>query len=118
MAKRPTDEAMKTRALDRWNNEGGAPVSTKRPKRPRDPNQLGKLIVDLSVGEAEDAKPEDESKNPAAKALGRWAERHARKPCRPRGARRSRGWQRRSDGRRRLDLRSTPCTTTTPKVAR
>ena len=70
MAKRPTDEAMKTRALDRWNNEGGAPVSTKRPKRPRDPNQLGKLIVDFSVGEVEDAKPEYDGKNPAAKALG------------------------------------------------
>jgi hypothetical protein len=32
----------------------------KRPKRPRDPNQLGKLIVDLSVGEATDqVRPED-----------------------------------------------------------
>jgi hypothetical protein len=32
----------------------------KHPKRPRDPNQLGKLIVDLSVGEAkEQASPED-----------------------------------------------------------
>ena len=29
----------------------------KRPKRPRDPNQLGKLIVDLSVGEAVEAVP-------------------------------------------------------------
>jgi hypothetical protein len=28
----------------------------KRPKRPRDPNQLGKLIVDLSVGEATEAE--------------------------------------------------------------
>jgi hypothetical protein len=27
----------------------------KHPKRPRDPNQLGKLIVDLSVGEASEA---------------------------------------------------------------
>jgi hypothetical protein len=32
----------------------------KPPKRPRDPNQLGKLIVDLSVGEAKSpAAPED-----------------------------------------------------------
>jgi hypothetical protein len=32
----------------------------KRPKRPRDPNQLGKLIVDLSIGEAkEEASIED-----------------------------------------------------------
>ena len=43
----------------------------KNPKRPRDPNQLGKLIVDLSVGEVEEAAPEDDGKNPAAKALGR-----------------------------------------------
>ena len=45
----------------------------KRPKRPRDPNQLGKLIVDLSVGEADDSKnmPDDSSKDPAAVALGK-----------------------------------------------
>lgn len=44
-----------------------------RPKRPRDPNQLGKLIVDLSVGEADDSKnmPDDSGKDPAAMALGR-----------------------------------------------
>jgi hypothetical protein len=29
-------------------------MAPKRPKRPRDPSQLGKLIVDLSVGEASD----------------------------------------------------------------
>lgn len=33
----------------------------KRPKRPRDPNQLGKLIVDLSVGEASEAEPIQDS---------------------------------------------------------
>ena len=45
----------------------------KRPKRPRDPNQLGKLIVDISVGEADDSKNlQDESgKDPAAVALGK-----------------------------------------------
>ena len=43
----------------------------KRPKRPRDPNQFGKLIVDLSVGEAEEAPPADDGKNKAAQALGR-----------------------------------------------
>ena len=45
----------------------------KRPKRPRDPNQLGKLIVDLSVGEADDSKnmPDDSGKDPAAVALGK-----------------------------------------------
>jgi hypothetical protein len=30
-------------------------MAQKRPKRPRDPNQLGKLIVDLSTGEAIEA---------------------------------------------------------------
>jgi hypothetical protein len=39
-------------------------------KRPRDPNQLGKLIVDLATGEVEDVKKED-GKNPAAVELGR-----------------------------------------------
>jgi hypothetical protein len=29
----------------------------KHPKRPRDPNQLGKLVVDLSVGEASEPEP-------------------------------------------------------------
>ncbi|MER9546044.1 histone H1 [Mesorhizobium sp. M0437] len=29
----------------------------KAPKRPRDPNQLAKSIVDLATGEAEDKKP-------------------------------------------------------------
>lgn len=44
-----------------------------RPKRPRDPNQRGKLIVDLSVGEADDSQnmPDDSSKDPAAVALGK-----------------------------------------------
>lgn len=41
-----------------------------KPKRPRDPNQLAKLIVDLSTGEAQDQNP-DAGKNPAAVALGR-----------------------------------------------
>jgi hypothetical protein len=40
------------------------------PKRPRDPNQLGKLIVDLATGEATETDP-DAGKNPAAVALGR-----------------------------------------------
>lgn len=40
-----------------------------KPKRPRDPNQLAKLIVDMMVGR----QPKDTSstKNPAAVALGR-----------------------------------------------
>ena len=40
-----------------------------RPKRPRDPNQLGKLIVDLSVGEISEPAIEDK-RDPAAVALG------------------------------------------------
>lgn len=39
-------------------------------KRPRDPNQLGKLIVDIATGEVEDVAPDD-GKNPAAVELGR-----------------------------------------------
>lgn len=42
----------------------------KKPKRPRDPNQLGKLIVALSVGEETEAAPNAE-KNPDAVALGK-----------------------------------------------
>lgn len=40
-------------------------------KRPRDPNQLGKLIVDIATGESDDAPSESEKKNPAAVELGR-----------------------------------------------
>lgn len=41
----------------------------KTPKRPRDPNQLAKLIVDMTIGDAPpDPKP---NKDPAAVALGR-----------------------------------------------
>lgn len=43
---------------------------TKHPKRPRDPNQLAKSIVDIATGEAEDVDP-DEGKDPAAVELGR-----------------------------------------------
>lgn len=39
-------------------------------KRPRDPNQLGKLIVDIATGEIEDT-PLAAGKDPAAVALGR-----------------------------------------------
>ena len=41
-------------------------------KRPRDVNQLAKLIVDISTGEVEDEAPKlEREKNPAAVALGR-----------------------------------------------
>jgi hypothetical protein len=41
--------------------------------RPRDSNPLGKLIVDISTGKAEDRKPtpEEQGKDPAAVSLGR-----------------------------------------------
>jgi hypothetical protein len=42
----------------------------KHPPRPRDPNQLGKLIVDIATGRAEDPIV-DEGKNPGMVALGR-----------------------------------------------
>jgi len=43
---------------------------TKKPKRPRDTNQLAKSIVDIATGDADDTPP-DNGKNPAAVALGR-----------------------------------------------
>ena len=39
-------------------------------KRPRDPNKLGKLIVDIATGDVEDTASDD-GKNPAAVELGR-----------------------------------------------
>ena len=41
------------------------------PKRPRDANQLGKLIVDLATGDAQEEAPQDTGKNPHAVALGK-----------------------------------------------
>ncbi len=45
----------------------------KRPKRPRDPAQLAKLMIDIASGEVEDREltPEEGGKNAAAAALGR-----------------------------------------------
>jgi hypothetical protein len=45
-------------------------IGTMAPKRPRDPNALGKLIVDLATGGAMEIDP-DAGKNQAAAALGR-----------------------------------------------
>jgi hypothetical protein len=42
-----------------------------RSRRPRDPNQLGKLIVDLATGVADEPDTPDDGKNPAAVELGR-----------------------------------------------
>ena len=40
------------------------------PKRPRDPNQLAKLIADIATGEVTETQTDD-GKDPAAVALGR-----------------------------------------------
>ena len=68
---RPTDEEMKAKALDRWNNEGGAPA--RPPKRPRDLNQWAKRMVDIATGEVEDREPtpEEQGKDPAAVKRGK-----------------------------------------------
>jgi hypothetical protein len=57
------------KSLQRWNNEGGAPKGG-RARRPRDPNQLAKSIVDIATGQADERKPES-TKNQAAAELGR-----------------------------------------------
>jgi len=44
-------------------------MTTKRLPRPRDPIQLGKLIVDIATGQVEDAQKTD--KDPTASELGR-----------------------------------------------
>ena len=43
------------------------------PKRPRDPNQLAKSIIDIATGQKpdRDPTPEEQGKDPAAVALGR-----------------------------------------------
>lgn len=45
-------------------------MMTKRLKRPRDPVQLGKLIVDIATGQVEDR--EDDGKDPKAGSRQRW----------------------------------------------
>ena len=46
------------------------PNRSSKPRRPRDPNERAKLIVDIATGQVEDKDP-DEGKNPAAVVLGR-----------------------------------------------
>ena len=46
-------------------------MSAQRPRRPRDPNQLAKLIVDMATGETTRDTEDLKGKNPAAVALGR-----------------------------------------------
>lgn len=42
----------------------------KNPKRPRDPNQLGKLIADIATGEAENDPPSVDKKKHKAGVKG------------------------------------------------
>lgn len=49
-------------------------MTEKRPRRPRDPNQLAKRIVDIAVGDVANdssASPPHPNKNPHAVELGR-----------------------------------------------
>lgn len=46
------------------------PNRSSKPKRPRDPSQLAKLIVGIATGEVEDENP-DAGKDPVAVSLGR-----------------------------------------------
>ena len=48
-------------------------MTTQPPKRPRDPNQLAKSIIDIATGQKpdRDPTPEEQGKDPAAVALGR-----------------------------------------------
>lgn len=49
------------------------PDRSRKPRRPRDPNELAKLVVDLATGGKQDTTTtsDQEGKNPAAVALGR-----------------------------------------------
>jgi hypothetical protein len=48
-------------------------MTERRLKRPRDPAQLAKLIVDIATGQVEDREPASQgrAKDPAAVSLGR-----------------------------------------------
>jgi hypothetical protein len=61
------------RAVKLGSKNAGENAMSDHRKRPRDPSQLAKLIVDIAAGEIEDRKPTpaEEGKNPAAVALGR-----------------------------------------------
>jgi hypothetical protein len=45
------------------------PCMVKKPKRPKDMNQLAKFVIDVATGEKDEVP--DDGKNPAAVALGR-----------------------------------------------
>lgn len=44
---------------------------SKKPKRPRDPNELAKMIADIATGEVTLPGDTSDGKNPAAVELGR-----------------------------------------------
>jgi hypothetical protein len=48
-------------------------MADKHPKRPRDPNQLAKSIIDIATGQKpdRDPTPEEQGKDPAAVARGK-----------------------------------------------
>jgi len=48
-------------------------MTNSHPKRPRDPNQLAKSIIDIATGEKpdRDPTPEEQGKDPAAVAMGK-----------------------------------------------
>ena len=75
--KRPKPTNTNAKSIDRWDDEGGAPsggrVTDNRLKRPRDPAQLAKLMIDIASGEVEDREPVAslEGKEAAAVSLGR-----------------------------------------------
>jgi hypothetical protein len=48
-------------------------MTDKHPKRPRDPNQLAKSIIDIATGEKPDRDPSpgEQGKDPAAVAMGK-----------------------------------------------
>jgi hypothetical protein len=87
------------------------PNRSRGPNRPRDTNQIAKLVADLSTGEAEDA-PDFEGKNPAAillGQLGRWEGRPRKWPgLRRISAQKSPGQRLRRDGGRRSPLTTSP----------
>jgi hypothetical protein len=49
------------------------PVGPKGEKRPRDANQLAKLIVDIATGQVEDREPTPEEQGKTAAAVARGA---------------------------------------------
>ena len=73
LKKPPTIAELEVRSLSRWENEGGATASGadrlgKPSKRPRDPNQLAKLMIDIATGD--EREPEKTASAKGASAAG------------------------------------------------